>query len=158
MVASITSPIFNVTSSSLMIELVHSYSFEYELDGVTPNLNGDAFDGANIEISSNGGAFVLFDSWDLNGYTPDIDGVDGLNDSGWSHISSSVVSRGIITGLTNGDNLQIRLNAGWDDAFFNPAPNWTITRLELNTVPEPSSALLLGLGALGFAARRRRTK
>lgn len=38
----------------------------------------------------------------------------------------------------------------------NPFPRVDVVTLDVTPAPEPSSSLLLGLGALGFLARRKR--
>lgn len=42
------------------------------------------------------------------------------------------------------------------DSFFSSEPGDAAPPVELRVVPEPASALLVGLGLLGFARRRRR--
>ena len=153
---------FAVDGPFVTILLEHSFLFEYSLDDSVPSLSGDAFDGANMELSVNGGAFAVFEDWDLDGYTLDGDGVNGLNASpGWSH-EGTKNSGTIINSFNVGDTLQIRFNAGWDSSDFEAPPNWTLRRLELDglttVVPEPSTMFFILASGLITTIYRHRNK
>ena len=48
-------------------------------------------------------------------------------------------------------------DSAFDSFTISQSVNWVIPEIVLEAVPEPSSALLLGLAAIGLTARRKRT-
>jgi|SaaInlStandDraft_1057018.scaffolds.fasta_scaffold61105_2 hypothetical protein len=83
-------------------------------------------------------ALGTFDLETSNGGIQDLAGVSGYSFSGSGFQGLSWVDLDVVKG-----------------EFFSD--NNTIDNIVLNPIPEPSSALLLGLGALGMVARRKRT-
>ena len=108
----------------------------------------------------NGSELQYLENWTSGGYTPDIDGVDGLGFiPGWSSSAIDLVSEGTIVGLTPGDFLTILFVAGWDSSVFAGDPAWTLSEVDLSNVvpiPEPSVAVLGGVFSFALLARRRR--
>ena len=149
-----------VDAASVDLRMTHSYDFEYSLGSELPDSDGDAYDGGNLQISVNGGGFTNFTNWTSGGYTPDFDGVDGLNqEEGWSYVAVDEVSTGTVSGLAPGDTLMFRLVAGWDDSRWETAVSWTISEFSVEgiaAIPEPSIPLMLTCVGMGFAVRRRR--
>jgi hypothetical protein len=149
--ARLTSPTFTATGGEVVLQFVHSYNFE------------SAFDGGNVELSLNGGAFspIPAGNFTQNGYT----GSDLLNsfvEDGFNGSSggqqTSITSLGF---LVDGDEFAFRFRAGYDASVINQGTAWTINSVEFSgaqsgEIPEPSTAGLLALGGLGLALLRRR--
>lgn len=140
-VASITTPEYSVVSGGeVSFTVIHECSFEYS--GTVLNPLEEAYDGANLSVSINGGDFLLFENWTAGGYTPSAGGVWGLGFvPGWSSVQS-LTSSGTISGLNAGDTVQFRFTAGWDSVFFEEAPNWVISSMTAtNLAPPPQLSI-----------------
>ncbi len=127
---SLTTPQFAIPAGAgaAQLTLVHRHGFE-----------GGLWDGGIIEYSINGGAFTYLDpgAFTQNGYTGAIVGTSLLGTTAFTENSAGYSSGALITSLANipgvspGDNLQLRLTAGYDECCLGGVPAWEVTRLQV---------------------------
>jgi hypothetical protein len=146
------------------LDLDHLYNFE---------LNGGIWDGGCVMLSLNGGGFVPVPAYAVysNGYrgklqSDELWAMSGLDVFSGSSGSSAVPANNLgiflhttaqLGNFNAGDTLQLQLRGGWD-WFAAFTPGWIADNVQLTHVPEPCTLTLLGLGALGLLARRRRSR
>jgi hypothetical protein len=127
----LTSPAITVPASgNATVNLTHRYSFE-----------GGAYDGGQIQLSVNGGAFSAVTSFSQNGYGGAVVGngvLNGqsafINDSpGYS--TGYIVSIASLGGLSAGDSIQVRFVTGWDECSTGGNPSWQIDALRIAETP-----------------------
>lgn len=149
----LTAPTLTVTADGFITgSFTHRYNFE------------SGFDGGVIKYERNNtGVFVIPASlMVMNPATGSADRFTGTS-AGWldpAYVTTTFTIGNVFTGavaFTAGDTLTFQFNAGWDSSSVNPSPNWQIGSLSLtNVVPTPMPAVLIGLGGMGVARRRRR--
>ncbi|HWB07160.1 MAG TPA: PEP-CTERM sorting domain-containing protein [Verrucomicrobiales bacterium] len=154
----LTSPAFNVPAAGpLTVAISHRYSFEFD---------GTRWDGGRLQYSQNGGAWTnVSAAFTSGGYDGVITGNNALNGSqGWNGDSagygtgSFITSQVSIPGFAAGDSVQIRFQAGWDEFSTGTAPNWQITNVNVDAVPEPATTGMLAAAAAGILCVRRRRR
>lgn len=142
------------------------FRFVIEDFWTAPNTTNGTFIGGTLTYSINGGDAVSITSENgINGTTAITGGLIDPND---------LLIQGLLTNsiFSSGDTVTFSLNnwsftsdagltseTGFLDAYILNGTSSVTDPIQIEAaVPESSSALLLGLGALGLAIRRRRTK
>jgi autotransporter-associated beta strand protein len=135
------------------------------LGATSVSVNGGAFGGTGTvsgALSINNGFFHVVDLWDALTVSGSINlfsgfGVDDLSGINWGSVAdgtytliSGTLSSGVFDTLAN-NNLETAFDLGGGrSAYFQEGS------LQLVVIPEPSTALLGGLGILGLLRRRRK--
>jgi hypothetical protein len=156
-------PVFTADASSFGLVLTHRFSFEENFGG------GTAFDGGQVRVSIDGGAFTLLGSlgapythtvsaFFMNPYAmqPVVSGTSA------GYAAPAFITATFSDTTTPGTTFQFAFDGAWDNSAMSlNDPDWHLTNVELRdfvnptAVPEPSAWLLLGTGVAAFAARRR---
>jgi hypothetical protein len=146
-------PVFTADGTSWGLVLTHSFNFE------------PGFDGGQVYVSVNGGAFSLLAGAPYNATLATGFGNPRAGQAAFSGFQSAFITATFSGATTPGTTFQFAFDGAWDTTVnsFNE-PDWRLTSLELRdfvaagaAVPEPSTWLLLGTG-LALVARRRITK
>lgn len=157
----LTSPTLTVTGTGpVTISFDHRYNLETN------------FDGGQLLVSVNSGAFTVVPDADfsMNGPTHTISTGFGSPIPGqraWSSLSAGYATPAYVTSMATlgtlnaGDTIAFRFRAAWDVSVARPNPNWVIDNVLVQdagatVVPEPSSLVLLGVGAAGVVGYVRR--
>lgn len=136
--------------------LTFSHRYSFERDSVV-------WDGGQVLVSINGGAFTTVNGFSTGGYNAVVEGNNALNGkSAFSGDSPGYVDGTFITSvadlgvLSAGDTISVEFLGAWDEFARGKDPNWVIDNVSVTAVPEPG-ALVLGLiGAAGLFVLRRR--
>jgi hypothetical protein len=146
------SPVLTANSTAWGMSFVHANNFE------------GAWDGGQVKVSINGGAFMLlgmfadpYDCVSIGNTNPQL-AQPVFCDFAASRTTS-------FTGSTSvGNTLQFAFEAGADQSVNRAGNDWEITSMtfdadDFTSVPEPSTWMLLasGLAVLGWLAPRRRS-
>ncbi len=126
------SPAFVVPETEeVTLDFTHRYSFE-----------GDGWDGGQVRISVNGGAFtpVPADNFTANGYaTRLIQGSGILNgqrafnaDSPGYAAGTFITSSAILGSFKKNDTIVVQFVGGWDDCSTGSVPGWVIKNIKLS--------------------------
>jgi len=154
----LTSPTLTVATGGVVeLSFTHRYSIE-----------GDLWDGGAVFISVNGSAFdqIPAAAFTANGYNAfalignhDLKGSDGFGGDSLGYADFSLITSVAAASFSAGDTVAVQFlmanDEGSTGAFL---PNWQIDSVSItntNAIPEPSSLLLCGLGAIGLLRRRR---
>jgi len=125
-------------SQAVTLSFSHRYSFE-----------GDYYDGGQVLISVNGGAFTVVSNanFTANGYamgrTIQGNGVlngqyaFNANSPGYS-AGEYITSTAILGTFQTGDRIVVQFLGGWDDNTVGQSPNWAIRSLSLSYSAPPS--------------------
>ena len=155
----LVSPLINISASGeTMLGFTHRFSFE------------SGWDGGVLEISVDGGtpALLSMSAFTLNGYNftnpegtftiPEYMDTDVFSgDSAGYSSNEFIVSTADLGILDAGSTVQIRWLALWDNFATGTVPNWEVSGVTLNQVPETSTGLIAMLsGIVSLAVRRRR--
>ncbi|MFM1941511.1 MAG: hypothetical protein RI897_493 [Verrucomicrobiota bacterium] len=127
----LTSPAYTVpVSEEVTLNFNHRYSFE-----------GDLWDGGQVRISVNGGAFnpVAAESFTANGYAPGtIQGTGVLNgqsafngDSTGYANGDTITSSAILGSFNQNDTIAIQFIGAWDECSGASTPSWAVNELSL---------------------------
>lgn len=163
--AAIISPNLTISTTG-SVQLTFDHRFSFEVDG-----NGN-YDGGQVMISLNGGAFTTVSAFTQNGYT------GSVTANGNSYMATQAAFIGVSSGygtpayitsiaslgtFTAGDTLRVQFFGAWDqNTLGTPAgttPNWVVDNVTVSNtaVPEPQTyAGIAGLAMLGWATYRRR--
>ena len=127
----LVSPVYVAdTAGPVTLKLNHSWRFEGQ-----DSQSADVFDGAYVEVSINGGAFLLVPFSDYT--NPNI---KPFNHAGWSGTGSSSTSLGQLFVASPGDSFQFRLRADWDEAVLATNPAWTVrSAIVTNVIADPTT-------------------
>jgi hypothetical protein len=127
----LTSPAYTVpVSDEVTLSFTHRYSLE-----------GDYFDGGQVWISVNGGAFtpVSPDNFSANGYasgtivgTGILNGQRAFNGDSAGYATNGFITSSVVLGAFNqNDTIAVQFVGAWDE-FWGPAqPSWVIKSLQL---------------------------
>ena len=133
------SPEFVVPSSqAVMISLSHRYSFE-----------GDYWDGGQILVSTNGGAFVVVpkENFVSNGYATGrtiqgggvINGQYAFNGDSPGYAAGEFITTTAVLGVFSaGDRVAVQFLGAWDDCSRASLPSWAIKSLTFSTIDAPT--------------------
>ncbi len=124
---------YTVTAfGNVLLNLTHRWSFEHD---------GTAWDGGQIRVSVNGGAFTTLPlaAFIQNGYngtvgpgsTSDLNGQPGFIAESSGYAASYVVSTANLGLFNPGDTLRIQFFAGSDSNTRGQVPNWEIDQVAL---------------------------
>jgi len=133
--STLTSTMVNVAfTGDVSLSLAHTFNFE------------DTFDGGQLRVSVNGGAFNLVNPFTANGYTRTISVNFGSPIAGqraWSGSGGPETSTADLGTLTGGTTLQFQWLAAWDESLAATAPNWQLTSFSL-ALPDLPAAFWTG--------------
>lgn len=117
-------------TDEVTLSFVHRYSFE-----------GDLWDGGQVRISVNGGAFtaVPAENFTANGYAPGViqgsgilNGQRAFNGDSPGYAAGSFITSSAVLGTFNqGDTIVVQFLGGWDDCATGSHPSWVIKSLQL---------------------------
>lgn len=127
----LTSPAYTVPQADeVTLSFTHRYSFE-----------GDYYDGGQVWISVNGGAFtpVSPDNFTANGYAPGnivgtgiINGQRAFNGDSEGFATGNFITSSVILGNFNAnDTIAVQFVGAWDECWAPGQPGWVIKSLEL---------------------------
>ena len=137
----LTSPAFTVpVADQVKLTFEHRYSFE-----------ADRWDGGQIWISKNGGAFtpVNPDNFTQNGYPPGVIQGTGVilnqrafhDESPGYATNGYVVSSVLLGSFAANDTIVVQFVGAWDECTSGPVPSWAIknVKLEYGTAPQSTT-------------------
>jgi hypothetical protein len=154
----LTSPTLTVTADGAVeLSFDHRYSIE-----------GGNWDGGAVFLSVNNAPFEQIPNaaFSMNGYTAfalignhDLTGGEGFGGDSPGYGDPSFITSVAAAPFSAGDTVAVQfLMANDEGATGAFLPNWQIDSVSVtntNAIPEPSSLLLCGLGAVGLLRRRR---
>jgi MYXO-CTERM domain-containing protein len=157
----------DLTSAVLGVDAegVVSLSFDHRWSFEADDTN---WDGGAVFLALNGGAFaqVLGANFTANGYNGSVGAGNSqltlqpafVGTSAGHGAGTFLTSTATLGPFAAGDTLQLRFRAAFDTNTTGGSPDWAVDNISLSNVavvPEPSVALLGGLGLLGLLRRRR---
>lgn len=130
-------------------------------------IDGSGYNGANLRngglvttyslfYSLNGGAFTQIDSSKSSAAWTGTSGAESNGSAFLGPQSGITFDLSLIGALVATDSVELRLNLQ-DTSNLSPKTNF-LNSIQLTTVPEPSAALLGGLGMLALLRRRHRSR
>jgi hypothetical protein len=130
-------------SLAVTLSFSHRYSFE-----------GDFFDGGQVLVSVNGGAFTVVsaDNFTANGYANGViqgngvlKGLRAFNaDSPGYAAGEFITSSAILGTFTKGDKIVVQFLGGWDDCSKASTPSWQIKEVNLAVSSPPTAVTFEG--------------
>jgi len=127
----LTSPAYTVpVSDEVTLSFTHRYSLE-----------GDYYDGGQVWISVNGGAFtpVSPDSFTAHGYAPGnivgtgiLNGKRAFNGDSAGYATNGLITSSVILGTFNqNDTIAVQFVGAWDECWGPVQPSWVIKKVQL---------------------------
>jgi hypothetical protein len=127
----LTSPAYTVpVSDEVTLSFTHRYSLE-----------SDYYDGGQVWISVNGGAFtpVSPDKFTANGYAPGnivgtgiLNGQRAFNGDSAGYATNGLITSSVILGTFNqNDTIAVQFVGAWDECFGYFQPSWVIKQMQL---------------------------
>jgi hypothetical protein len=150
----LNSPPYGVmTSGPLTLSFVHRYSFEADAT--------ELWDGGQVRVSVNGGAYVPVTNFTANGYNGIVGyagsannilkGLPGFTGTSTGHGSGTFITSTVTLGTFNaGDNVSVQFVAAYDDCSEGVEPNWEID--SVTYTPTLARALMASTFSVEVAA------